>query len=90
MADQAETPASDLAWLDALEQRVHDTTARLRELGEENARLSARVGELEAELESATPESAEDASAAWKQERKDIRKRVEALTRNLEDLLDGE
>lgn len=86
MADKTDTAAAELDWLDALERRVRETTARLRELADDNARLAARVAELEAEGDSAASESSDD--GAWKEERKAIRTRVEALTRNLENLLD--
>jgi chromosome segregation ATPase len=65
----------DIAWLDSLETRVRDAAERLRELKEENAALKARVRELE-----------EQAAGSWVEEREEIRRRVEALTRRLEEL----
>jgi predicted nucleic acid-binding Zn-ribbon protein len=78
----------DLDWLDALEQRVHEATARLQDLANENATLTARIGDLERQLEESTPEGDEKAATAWKQERHDIRRRVERLTEDLESLLE--
>lgn len=65
----------DIAWLDSLETRVRDAALRLRELKEENAALKERIRELEGE-----------AGGRWEEEREEIRRRVEALTRRLEEL----
>jgi len=78
----------DLDWLEALELRVHEATARLQDLANENATLTARIGELERQLEESTPEGDAKAATAWKQERHDIRRRVERLTVDLESLLE--
>ena len=65
----------DIKWLDSLETRVRDAAERLRELKEENAALKERIRELEGE-----------ADGRWTEEREEIRRRVEALTKRLEDL----
>jgi predicted nucleic acid-binding Zn-ribbon protein len=80
--------ARDIDWLEALEQRVHEATARLQDLAGENATLSARIADLERQLDESTPAGDEKAATAWKQERHDIRKRVERLTGDLESLLE--
>jgi len=72
----------EMDWLHSLEARVHQASERLRELGRENARLAARLEELES---AADPE---EAAAAWREERKEIRGRVERLTESLESLLE--
>lgn len=82
-------------WLDALEERVRQAAERLRELGAENDRLRAEVTRLEAELEAATaaragrsPDAAVAAEAeAWREERAEVRRRVEGLVERLGDLL---
>lgn len=65
----------DIEWLDSLETRVRGAAERLRDLKEENAALKARVRELE-----------EQTTGSWAEEREEIRRRVEALTRRLEEL----
>ena len=65
----------DIEWLDSLETRVRDAAGRLQDLKEENAALKARVRELE-----------EQAAGSWVEEREEIRRRVEALTKRLEEL----
>ena len=77
-------PHDDLSWLDALEQRIREATARLQELTNENTRLAARISDLEASSRPTRPPPHLDP------ERQDIRQRVEKLTQNLEDLLDDE
>lgn len=90
--------AEGLGWLQALEDRVREATGRLRELGEENARLRERVEELESDLAAAGEAAAGDGAGAadagadaeaWQREREEIRGRVERLTGSLEDLLAG-
>ena len=68
----------DIEWLDILETRVRDAAERLRELKEENAALKERIRELEG-----------DAGGGWEEEREEIRRRVEALTRRLEELAEA-
>lgn len=85
-------------WLEELERQVRRAGSRLRELGEENARLAARVEELESAVGGgkATPTKDADAEAAggdaertrWRRERTEVRRRVEALVERLESLLD--
>ncbi|HKV09968.1 MAG TPA: cell division protein ZapB [Thermoanaerobaculia bacterium] len=66
----------DIAWLETLETRVRDAAERLRELKEENAALKERIRELESDT----------GGGGWEEEREEIRRRVEALTRRLEEL----
>ncbi|HEX2252498.1 MAG TPA: hypothetical protein VHQ65_04440 [Thermoanaerobaculia bacterium] len=87
-ADASAPGRDDTAWLENLEQRVHQAVERLRELAADNQRLVRRVAELEAaaareEAVAATPDGAE----AWQRERREIRRRVESLTDTLESLL---
>jgi predicted RNase H-like nuclease (RuvC/YqgF family) len=77
------TPVQDIAWLQALEEKVHAAAGRIRELKEENAGLRRKVEELEAQL--ATPTS--DEAAGWTEEREEIRGRVARLIEHLEGLL---
>ena len=69
-------------WLEALEERVRDATARLTVLTAENARLAKKVEELEGRSEG------EGGAETWRQEREEIRGRVEKLTATLEGLLE--
>lgn len=78
-----ETAGQDMAWLQALEEKVHTAAGRLRELREENAGLRRKIEELEARL--AAPAS--DEAARWAGEREEIRGRVERLVERLEGLL---
>ncbi|MES1245282.1 MAG: cell division protein ZapB [Acidobacteriota bacterium] len=73
-----------IEWLDELETRVREASARLGELTEENRELRARVQELETKL-AAAGEGADD--GAWEREREEIRGRVERLSQQLEGLL---
>jgi hypothetical protein len=79
-----DTAAQDFEWLEILETRVREASRRLRELKKENARLAARVEKLE----SAT--DPDEAAGAWRQERDEIRGRVEHLAETLQSLLDEE
>lgn len=80
---------SDLSWLADLEQSVERAAGRLRELREENARLAARLAELEATAAESAGDAGDDDSgaAAWRRERKQVRARVESLAESLEKLL---
>lgn len=80
---EKETAGQDMAWLQALEEKVHAAAGRLRELQEENAGLRRKIEELEARL--AAPASGE--AARWVEEREEIRGRVERLVERLEGLL---
>lgn len=88
----AEAPAT-LPWLEALESRVRDAVARLTELTAENANLRQRLADLEKRLakakaeEGTTAEPDGEESAAWRQEREEIRTRVHHLTKTLSTLL---
>lgn len=86
-----------LAWLEALEARVHDAVARLTEAAAENANLRQRIADLEARLAkavSAGPATSDQAGAtdpgpaAWHQEREEIRTRIHRLTQTLAGLLE--
>lgn len=70
--------------LDELEARIRTASDRLRSLRQENQDLSARVAELEGELEK-VGESAE--ADAWAEEKKDVQQRLVALTETLDELL---
>lgn len=83
-----------MSLLDELESQVKAAAERLRSLGDENRRLSARVETLEGELEAARKASSgkpgdddEEGMAAWAEEREEVRRRLESLTRTLEGLL---
>jgi predicted RNase H-like nuclease (RuvC/YqgF family) len=81
--EMEETTGKDIAWLQALEEKVHAAAGRIRELREENASLQRKIEELEARL--ATPVS--DEAAGWVEEREEIRGRVSRLVEHLEGLV---
>ena len=77
-------------WLDALEEKVHEATERLRALAEENRAQARRIAELEGELAGAADNagsSGEEGAAEWQRERDEIRQRVERLARGLGELI---
>lgn len=77
-----------IPWLKELEERIQQTSERLRDLREENTTQKERIGELESELEAASPGDGE--AEAWTEERDEIRTRVEKLVKNLESLLEDD
>jgi predicted nucleic acid-binding Zn-ribbon protein len=82
-----ETPADEMTavdWLSTLEEKVRAAAERIRGLQSENAALRGRLAEMEQQLAAApgTPPEA----ARWEEEKREIRDRVERLTRHLEDL----
>ncbi|MEM8962335.1 MAG: cell division protein ZapB [Acidobacteriota bacterium] len=82
-------------FLEDLETRVRDAAERLRSLRDENdtlraenEKLTAKVDELEERLEAGGDGEDGAGTAAWVEEREEIRERVEALVEHLETLLD--
>lgn len=75
----------EIAWLDSLESRVREAAERLQDLRQENAALRNRIEDLETRLAAAESGNGE-AAAHWETEREEIRRRVEGLTRRLEEL----
>lgn len=73
-------------WLKDLEERVQQAAARIATLREANAGLETRVAELESAL--AEAEQSDGASAAWREEREEIKGRVSQLVDRLAALLD--
>ena len=74
------------AWLRDLEEKVQETSGRLKDLHKENEKLRKRVAKLEKELKAA-PDG--DEAAAWAEERDGIRQRVEKLADHLGEVLKG-
>jgi len=75
-------------WLTPLEEKVRAAAERIRELQDEKKALESRVASLERQLAAAAaPGDPGDPQAArWEEEKREIRDRVERLTRHLEDL----
>ena len=71
-------------WLETLEAAVHQAAETIERLRTERDDLAARVEELEA----AGGQGGDEGAAAWQEERREIRKRVEHLTERLEGLLE--
>lgn len=75
----------EIEWLDGLETRVREAVDRLGDLREENVSLREKVRDLETRLAAAESGHGE-ASGQWELEREEVRRRIEALTRRLEEL----
>jgi chromosome segregation ATPase len=90
-AKKSEVAAGE-RWLEELESAVRQTGETIATLRREKADLEAQVKELQAGAGSdsgeGSGESGDDGAAAWKEERQEIRGRVEKLTERLEGLLD--
>ncbi|HSL85248.1 MAG TPA: cell division protein ZapB [Thermoanaerobaculia bacterium] len=74
------------AWLDRLEATVKEAAETIEALREEKADLVRQVQELEAK--GGGDGGGEEAETAWRDERREIRKRVQKLTKRLEGLLE--
>lgn len=74
------------AWLDELEATVKEAAETIQALREEKADLVRQVQELEAKAGGGG--DTDEAARAWREERREIRQRVETLTQRLEGLLD--
>jgi len=83
------------AWLDQLESTVKQAAETIESLHRKRDDLAARVEELEGQVEAleaaggtkkGKPKA--DEAAAWREERKEIRRRVQKLTERLEGLLE--
>jgi chromosome segregation ATPase len=74
--------ASESPWVEALAEKVNAAVRRIKTLRAENEALTRRVHDLEAKLAADGGEPAD-----WSAERAEIRRRVEQLTEQLEELL---
>lgn len=86
-AKKSEAAAGE-RWLEELESAVRQAGETIATLRREKAELEARVQELEARGGSESEPAGDDGAAAWREERREIRGRVEKLTERLEGLLD--
>lgn len=86
-AKKSEAAAGE-RWLEELESAVRQAGETIATLRREKADLEDRVKELEARVGSEP--GGDDGAAAWSEERREIRDRVEALTGRLESLLEEE
>ena len=89
------SPATSPDWLADLEDKVHAAARTIRQLRESQRELKAEKKELSKRLEAAADEIRElsagkddDGAQAWKEERREIRDRVERITGRLEELLE--
>lgn len=90
IATETETETA-IDWLTTLEDRVRAAAERIRSLGEENSALRRQISGLEEQLAavSSAPAMPSDPGASrWEEERREIRERVERLTRHLEELVE--
>ncbi|HEX3529005.1 MAG TPA: cell division protein ZapB [Thermoanaerobaculia bacterium] len=76
-------PMSTADWLEPLEAKVRAAAERIRALKEENTALHRRIEELEERL---TAPSQDDGASRWEEEKREVRERVERLTKTLEDV----
>ncbi|MEO1368465.1 MAG: cell division protein ZapB [Acidobacteriota bacterium] len=78
-------------WLQNLEEKVQQTAQRLRDVREENEQLEARCKELESKVEDLETQlleaAGDEGGAEWREERDEIRTRVEKLVDHLGELL---
>jgi predicted RNase H-like nuclease (RuvC/YqgF family) len=91
LPESAEKAEQDTAvdWLSPLEEKVRAAAERIQALKQENTALHRRIEDLEERLvaaSSAPAAAAEDGTACWEEERREIRERVERLTRTLEEM----
>jgi predicted RNase H-like nuclease (RuvC/YqgF family) len=75
----------DAKWLSDFESKVEAATAELRKLRKENAAQKSKIDKLQTELEEARDSG--ESAAGWEAERDEIRRRLEQLSRGLEELL---
>lgn len=76
-------PIESIDWLEPLEAKVRAAAERIQAFKEENTTLHRRIEELERRL---ADSALDDGGAArWEEERREIRERVERLTKTLED-----
>ena len=79
-------PETATDWLSPLEQKVRAAAERIQALKQENATLHHRIEDLEGQLAAAAAPAPDEDAARWQEERREIRERVERLTRTLEEL----
>ncbi len=81
------------AWLQDLEEKVQEASARLSDMRAENETLKKQVSELQGRVDELEEklEEAPDAEqiAGWTEEREDVRQRVEKLVDHLGQLLEA-
>jgi len=85
LAEQAAAtdPTTAIDWLEPLEAKVRAAAERIQALKDENTALHRRIEELEERL---TAPAQDDSASRWEEEKREIRERVERLTRTLEDV----
>jgi cell division protein FtsB len=77
----------DTKWLSDLEQKVQAVAEELESLRKENRSQKTHIKRLQEQLSQAA--KAGPSAGDWKQERAQIRQRVERLASGLEKLLEG-
>jgi predicted RNase H-like nuclease (RuvC/YqgF family) len=83
--EKAEQEAA-IDWLSPLEEKVRAAAERIQALKQENTSLHRRIEDLEERLVAASAAPADEGAARWQEERREIRERVERLTRTLEEM----
>lgn len=84
-------------WLEDLEEKVHAAARTIRELrdahrdlSEENDSLRKRLDQAEESIRDLSERRADEDAGGWREERREIRDRVERITSRLEELLGEE
>ena len=75
----------EVKWLSALEKQVEAATKELLSLRKENKSQKSKIDKLESDL--AAAKSASVPASDWENERREIRDRVEKLSKTLDKLL---
>jgi predicted RNase H-like nuclease (RuvC/YqgF family) len=95
MAQSTETLTAEteqetaIDWLSPLEEKVRAAAERIQALKQENTALHRRIEDLEERLTAASSvpaAAADDGASRWEEERRQIRERVERLTKTLEEM----
>lgn len=77
----------EVPWLEELESKVESAVEEIARLREEKRELEEKQA---ARGEPVASDEGADAAQAWREERREVRERVEGIVERLEDLLEGD